>query len=423
MSAPTGHGPQGQAHQLAGAARRPAPHHPNQPLPDQERWDEEGLAAFFPPTRWQRFKRGCAALLGSGAQGGVEKAQRRSAWGMGLVAVGTLVVGAGAWRYQSGAAGGTPIIAPPDIALKTRPADPGGMQLMADEGGEDTGGVPEHVHVQEAPEEPDQALLNPPPPPQATVPAAGQGGVKLAANGAPIPAPTPANDAVAAAQGAAGSASGRVQVASATAAPRTPGTIFADPAPERTIHDDRPVGDLSQGMAQAVDQAPAAAEEAENAGGAPADTAPDGPDDAAPSQDDQARAEAERQARAERAAQAREQARQARAEAARQAREARERAAQAAQATAAAKSASVPATGHVTVQLAALGSMEDARATWRRYQQRFPALAGHEPRYQTTTRGGRQFVRLRTGGFSKEGARQFCASVTARHMTCAVANF
>jgi len=80
--------------------------------------------------------------------------------------------------------------------------------------------------------------------------------------------------------------------------------------------------------------------------------------------------------------------------------------------------------GHM-VQLAALGSDADARATWARLsKQASDLLSGREPVIEQKTINGHVFYRLRVGGFdSSQSARAFCVRLHARSIACTPAVF
>jgi len=86
--------------------------------------------------------------------------------------------------------------------------------------------------------------------------------------------------------------------------------------------------------------------------------------------------------------------------------------------------AAAPASGD-SVQLGALDSPDDAERAWRTITASAPSLfAGREPEIQPVSVNGKNFYRLRTGGFpTKADAARFCAEVSAAGNACTVANF
>ncbi|WP_336761040.1 SPOR domain-containing protein [Asaia sp. VD9] len=93
----------------------------------------------------------------------------------------------------------------------------------------------------------------------------------------------------------------------------------------------------------------------------------------------------------------------------------------AAEAPASAKQASG---GHM-VQLAALGSEADAKATWGKLsKQATDLLADRTPMIEQKTINGHVFFRLRVGGFdTAQAARAFCVRLHARSIACTPAVF
>ncbi len=77
------------------------------------------------------------------------------------------------------------------------------------------------------------------------------------------------------------------------------------------------------------------------------------------------------------------------------------------------------------VQLAALDSEQAARAEWSRLVRQAPALlGGRTPTILHVSRNGRQFYRLRTGGFASAAeAGAFCSRARALGIACARADF
>jgi hypothetical protein len=78
--------------------------------------------------------------------------------------------------------------------------------------------------------------------------------------------------------------------------------------------------------------------------------------------------------------------------------------------------------GSVAVQLGALDSEAGARTEWDRLARRAPELLnGRGPQIMRFDRPDKPTMwRLRTGGFSPEAARDFCAEVRAKGGACAV---
>ena len=83
------------------------------------------------------------------------------------------------------------------------------------------------------------------------------------------------------------------------------------------------------------------------------------------------------------------------------------------------------ATGGAVVQLAAVQSEAVAQAEWQRLSKRLPVLL--EDRrliLQRAENKGREFWRIRTGGFADAAeAASFCAKIKAKGGNCAVASF
>lgn len=79
--------------------------------------------------------------------------------------------------------------------------------------------------------------------------------------------------------------------------------------------------------------------------------------------------------------------------------------------------------GRYEVQLAALGSEEQAKQEWNRLRRKLPDLLGsYAPVYRKVERDGKTFIRLRVGGFEdRAAARQLCVRLHAQAQACAVA--
>lgn len=78
--------------------------------------------------------------------------------------------------------------------------------------------------------------------------------------------------------------------------------------------------------------------------------------------------------------------------------------------------------GRIAVQLAALGSRDEAMAEWERLKRRAPDVFGsRRPQVVPLERDGKTFYRLRTDGFADPAAaRGFCEQVRARGLSCFV---
>ncbi len=89
------------------------------------------------------------------------------------------------------------------------------------------------------------------------------------------------------------------------------------------------------------------------------------------------------------------------------------------------EAATPAAVGRYAVQLAALDSDRAARSEWSRLARKAPALFGDRtPEVLPVSRGGTQFFRLRTGGFSSIAeATGFCGKVKAAGIACTLADF
>lgn len=82
-------------------------------------------------------------------------------------------------------------------------------------------------------------------------------------------------------------------------------------------------------------------------------------------------------------------------------------------------------TGRAQVQLAAVGTEQDAMAEWKRLEKRMPdLLGGRQPAVMKIERDGKILYRLRTGAFADASeAGQFCERVRAKGSGCTVASF
>ncbi len=84
-----------------------------------------------------------------------------------------------------------------------------------------------------------------------------------------------------------------------------------------------------------------------------------------------------------------------------------------------------PSVGKTAVQLAAVGSEDDAKAFWRRMSARMPELLlGRKPALTRIERDGRTFWRVRVDGFADTAAADsFCEQVRTKGGGCSVAAF
>ncbi|WP_336718360.1 SPOR domain-containing protein [Asaia bogorensis] len=310
---------------------------------------------------------GLASLLGSDIM------TRRLVYGAaGLGAL--LVVGVGGWSLLGGHSGGIPVIGPPPGPVRDRPADPGGMQIMGDGTDLDVTGKGE-AHLAPEPEQPRPEALAARTAPE-TPPA-----------GATAPAGAPSagagQDAGADSAGASGqSASGGLPDTSVQKLPEGAG------AP----------GEADQG-GSAASAAP------ENP--APEKAMPEKavPEKAVPEKAVPERAPSEKPAKAASAPPA---------------------ASSSATTDSASKTAAAnTATGGHMVQLAALGSEADAKATWSKLsKQASDLLSDRTPMIEQKTINGHVFYRLRVGGFdTTQAAKSFCVRLHARSIACTPAVF
>ncbi|WP_122049279.1 SPOR domain-containing protein [Asaia bogorensis] len=305
---------------------------------------------------------GLASLLGSDIM------TRRLVYGAaGLGAL--LVVGVGGWSLLGGHSGGIPVIGPPPGPVRDRPADPGGMQIMGDGTDLDVTGKGE-AHLAPEPEQPRPEALAArtapeTPPAGATAPA----GAPSAGTG---------QDAGADNAGASGQSA--------------PGGL-----PDTSVQK-LPEGTGAQGEAdQGGSAAPTAPENP-----APEKAAPEKvvPEKAVPE-----RASSEKPAKAASAPPA---------------------ASSSATTDSASKTAAAnTATGGHMVQLAALGSEADAKATWSKLsKQASDLLSDRTPMIEQKTINGHVFYRLRVGGFdTTQAAKSFCVRLHARSIACTPAVF
>jgi cell division septation protein DedD len=87
----------------------------------------------------------------------------------------------------------------------------------------------------------------------------------------------------------------------------------------------------------------------------------------------------------------------------------------------AAPKSAAPKSGSALVQIAALSTIEEARAALKALTDRNPLAAGLEARIETATVHGRAFHRVQVTGFASiEAAQQYCASVRGAGGACFV---
>ncbi|MCP1213500.1 SPOR domain-containing protein [Acetobacter okinawensis] len=291
---------------------------------------------------------------------GSESGTRRLAYGAAGLG-GLLVLGIGGWAVLGHHQSGIPVMGPPPVAMRTKPVDPGGMQL-------DTLALPDADATQQghpvpAPEKPNPAAL-----------AAQYGGQPAPAPGAVAPnaasaaAPAPAGAEGSAAPVAAGNSSATTTTSTPEPAPVPDAAAPSNGAALKPV----PTTPLpAQGTATPAEPAPEALKEALT----PTDEVSDGEEEAAPWP------AAKKAAPAVRAA-----------------------------------------TGKYQVQLAALQTEADAQKEWTRLKTRYPTLFGDvTPAFVRTEQNNATFYRLRVQGFGAVAdAKDFCSSVRERGMACMV---
>ncbi|MFT9418468.1 SPOR domain-containing protein [Acetobacter sp.] len=291
---------------------------------------------------------------------GSESGTRRLAYGAAGLG-GLLVLGIGGWAVLGHHQSGIPVMGPPPVAMRTKPVDPGGMQL-------DTLALPDaeanpQGHPVPAPEQPNPAAL-----------AAQYGGQPAPASPAGATAPITGDSAgTTPAAGATAPAASASAPAAPAPGPVAQGAAQADgaalkPVPSATLP--------AQGAAAPA--AEAAAPETLKEAPVPTDDASDGEEEAAPV-----------------------------------AKPAAKKAATAPRGTAG---------GKYQVQLAALQTEADAQKEWARLKTRYPTLfGGVTPAFVRTEQNNATFYRLRVLGFGAVAdAKDFCSSVRERGMACMV---
>jgi len=73
----------------------------------------------------------------------------------------------------------------------------------------------------------------------------------------------------------------------------------------------------------------------------------------------------------------------------------------------------------VTVQLGAYPSDAEAKKDWARIKAKFSGLSSKSPQIVKATVGGKEFYRLRVGGFADEkAAKSLCATLSAKKQGC-----
>ncbi|WP_122039065.1 SPOR domain-containing protein [Asaia bogorensis] len=310
---------------------------------------------------------GLASLLGSDIM------TRRLVYGAaGLGAL--LVVGVGGWSLLGGHSGGIPVIGPPPGPVRDRPADPGGMQIMGDGTDLDVTGKGE-AHLAPEPEQPRPEAL----------------AARTAPETPPAGATAPAGSASAGAGQDAGADSAGASGQSASGG-----------LPDTSVQK-LPEGTGAQGEAdQGGSAAPTASESSAPEKAIPEKAAPEKvvPEKAVPE-----RAPSEKPAKAASTSPA---------------------ASSSATTDSASKTAAAnTATGGHMVQLAALGSEADAKATWSKLsKQASDLLSDRTPMIEQKTINGHVFYRLRVGGFdTTQAAKSFCVRLHARSIACTPAVF
>ncbi|GAN68384.1 SPOR domain-containing protein [Acetobacter orleanensis] len=289
---------------------------------------------------------------------------------------GLLVLGIGGWALMGHHQSGVPVLGPPPVAMKTKPVDPGGMQVdglstpEADDG---------QAHPVPAPEKPN---------PGALAAQYGQQAAKTAATDAEGAAPgdvasadqakVPAAGKDVAAASPSGDASAPATSATAGGAPQAEASPQPESLPDSSagVADDSATGDAAA-SAPVGASAPAAVPAAP----VPAKVAPKPvPKKVAPAEE---------------------------AEPARKPEESR-------------PVASASTGGKYRIQLAALQSEAQAQQEWSRLKTRYPMLfADRTPVIEKVQRDNAIFYRLRVGGFASVAeTRTFCSAVRERGLGC-----
>lgn len=313
---------------------------------------------------------GLSALLGSDVM------TRRLVYGAaGLGAL--LVLGVGGWSLLGGHSSGIPVIGPPPGPVRDRPADPGGMQIMGDGTDLDVTGKGE-AHLAPEPEQPRPEALAartaPETPPadrnsSAAQPTDPQGTTSASTSQANPPVPDGSATASPSGQGAAGQ-----DTSTQNAAASLPDTSVQK-LPESGAGSDAETPRKTAAQKPSSAETPAIPAPAPSAPASSASVS-SGPLPAAPEKP-------------------------------------------------AASPSAKPATGGHMIQLAALGSDADAKATWSKLsKQASDLLSDRTPMIEQKTINGHVFYRLRVGGFdTAQSARAFCVRLHARSIACTPAVF
>ncbi|GBQ06932.1 SPOR domain-containing protein [Saccharibacter floricola] len=291
----------------------------------------EGAGPPLGPSRGGAF----SAILG-------HDPATRKLMGFALALVAVLLLIAGIWSLIGNRHQGIPVIGPPAFAVKDRPTDPGGMQIMSDDTAHSDVTGTGAVHLAPPPEQPDARLL-----------------AHREETGAQPAAARPAGEAV----NTPSSSQPQPQTQQQTAAPsqqpsapaEAPSSHVASPVPPHDAHKD-----VEKAAPKTSALSPPVAPQAEEASSS--DT---------PATDE------------------------------------------------------TSAEGRYQVQLGALDSQAKAEHAWASFQHKAPDIVGgHTPRYQAISRNGKNFVRLRIGGFANaKAARHFCARLHAQSLACAPVAF
>lgn len=313
---------------------------------------------------------GLSALLGSDVM------TRRLVYGAaGLGAL--LVLGVGGWSLMGGHTSGIPVIGPPPGPVRDRPADPGGMQIMGDGTDLDVTGQGE-AHLAPEPEQPRPEALAArtapeAPPADKNASAAQSSGAQSADSASTAQVNAPAADGAAASGPAGQNAAGQDTSTQNAVSQNAPTQGAPTGLPDTSV---QKLPESGAGSADETPRKPTV--QKSSVTDAPATSAPvtSAPLPAAPEKP-------------------------------------------------AASSSARPASGGHMIQLAALGSDADAKATWSKLsKQASDLLSDRTPMIEQKTINGHVFYRLRVGGFdTAQSARAFCVRLHARSIACTPAVF